>query len=154
MNKQVTDGRFQAEYVYRYYYEVADKAQKRHIRISLIMTMAALIAGLLLFFELPRYMAAGAFFVVTFLSVLPFYWRNAENGAVANLTAIQYRHLVREWEELQHSGETSSETINVLRAKHDTIANVVDLPDDEEARKRANLAAGRYLKSIRATLPA
>ena len=148
---QVETGRYHAEQVSRYYYNVADKTQKWHLWTSLALTVVALAAGLLLIVDVHQFAVASVFFVVTGLSLFSFYWKHAEHGAVANLMALQYKHLAREWEELQLNGKTSPEEINALRTKHDTIANVVDLPHDTRAWDQSRHNAQDYLKSLRPT---
>jgi hypothetical protein len=148
---QVEAGRYQADQVSRYYYNVADKAQKWHLWTSLGLTVVALAAGLLLIVDVHRYAAASVFFVVTGLSLFAFYWKHAEHGAVANLTSLQYKHLAREWEELQLNGEASLEKISALRTKHDTIANAVDLPNDTTAWNESRRDAERFMKAARPT---
>ena len=136
MDDQIVAGRLHADAIHRYYYSLADKTQKRHVGLSLLLAAIALLAGVLLIVEIPTWGSAIAFFAVTLLSVAFLYRRDAEHGALASLMSIQYRHLVAEWDALRH-GEPTQTQVNELRVKHDTIGNAADLPNDDGLLKKA-----------------
>ena len=131
------DGREDAERVYRYYYSLADKAQKRHVGISAVVVLAALAAGVSLIVEFSPFVAAGLFFAVTALTLWSFFRKDAEHAAMANLMSVQYRQLASEWEALRH-GDPCQGSVNALRMKHDTMANAADLPHDQKISENSS----------------